>query len=71
MLEKYYEHDGWDDEIKWKRLIAVQAALEVAKESARSGSQAARSDKVENDLVYTAKEIGTLADAIQTALAKE
>ncbi|CAH3773908.1 hypothetical protein GQR15_17895 [Escherichia coli] len=71
MLEKYYAYTGVITESQWKRLIAVQAALEVAKESARATTAFVRSDKVENDLDYAAKKIEILADAIQSALDKE
>lgn len=57
MLEKYYAYTGVITESQWKRLIAVQAALEVAKESARATTAFVRSDKVENDLDYAAKKL--------------
>ncbi|MBW4220665.1 hypothetical protein JW314_11925 [Enterobacter roggenkampii] len=71
MLEKYYAYNGEYTEKQWKRLIAVQAALEVAKESARATTAFSRSDKVENDLDFAAKKIEALADAIQSALEQE
>lgn len=39
MLEKYYAYTGVITESQWKRLIAVQAALEVAKESASGNNR--------------------------------
>ncbi|HCJ7431307.1 hypothetical protein [Citrobacter werkmanii] len=71
MLEKYYAYNGEYSEKEWKRLVAVQAALEVAKASAVAPTACVRSDKVENDLEYAAKKIAVLADAIQSALEKE
>lgn len=72
MIEKYFSYDGvGPTDEQWKRLIAVQAALEIAKESAGAPTAYDRSNKVENDLDFAAKNIEALADAIQTALDKE
>lgn len=68
MLEGYFTpSDGIQ---KKQRLLAVQAALEIAKASAGSTSANARSDKVEDDLDYVAQKVYLLADAIQAALDK-
>jgi len=53
-----------------KRLVALQAALEIAKASASAPGANGRSDKVEEDLKYAAKEIHTLADSIRAYLDK-
>lgn len=70
MLEKYYALGTGMSDSQWKRLIAVQAALEVAKESARASTSYVHGDKMENDLAYAAKYIEVLADSIQAALDK-
>ncbi|HDR2474767.1 TPA: hypothetical protein QCI26_004517 [Enterobacter soli] len=69
MLESYFGSAGVSREDK-QRLLAVQAALEIAKASAGASGANARADKVEEDLKYAAEKIGPLADAIQEALAK-
>nr|WP_071986428.1 hypothetical protein [Yersinia aldovae] len=51
-----------------KRLLAVQAALEIAKASANAADANARTDKVEEDLKHASKGVAGLADAIQAAL---
>ncbi|MCB5326164.1 hypothetical protein [Yersinia intermedia] len=51
------------------RLIAVRAALEIAKASVGSTGAGTQS-KVSADLKAVANELNTLADAIQEALAK-
>lgn len=68
MLEGYFDLDG----VKGpqvaenrKRLLAVQAALEVAKASASSGKGVMHSD-----LDQATDSIAKLADAIQEALKK-
>ncbi|EQC1054021.1 hypothetical protein ABN357_05755 [Providencia rettgeri] len=68
MLEDYYAHDGYDDEAKHKRLLAVQAALEIAKASASSSPPTY--GNMSNDLTAAAEHIGNLADAIQAAISK-
>lgn len=70
MLEKYFGSDLQSSPEQKKRLLAVQAALEIAKSSASSSTAANRVDKVEYDLKSTAAEVEALADAIQTALGK-
>ncbi|HAV1896684.1 hypothetical protein KK116_04110 [Enterobacter dykesii] len=69
MLESYFGSAGVNREDK-QRLLAVQAALEIAKASAGASGANARTDKVEEDLKHTAEKIGVLADAIQAALAR-
>ncbi|CAI0826586.1 hypothetical protein [Serratia entomophila] len=70
MLEYYFGSDLKSSPEQKKRLLAVQAALEIAKSSASSSVAANRVDKVEYDLKSTAAEIEALADAIQKALEK-
>lgn len=67
MLEGYFwESEGRD---KMRRLLAVQAALEIAKHSVGNANQATFS-KANDDLSNVAKEVSNLADAIQAALDK-
>lgn len=66
MLENYYKNGSFTTDDKTKRLIAVQAALEIAKASA--SSSAAVGGSMHNDLVFAAENISKLADAIQAAL---
>ncbi|WP_215846729.1 hypothetical protein [Candidatus Pantoea bituminis] len=53
-----------------KRLLAVQAAVEIAKASVSASSEHPRSDRVEDSLKGAADKIEYLADAIQRALDK-
>ncbi|ENT2729508.1 MULTISPECIES: hypothetical protein [Salmonella] len=72
MLDGYFNHDGdsGDEFInKRKRLLAVQAALEIAKQSVGNYHQSTVS-RVNEDLAKTADGIERLADAIQAALDK-
>lgn len=67
MLENYFwESDGRE---KSKRLIAVQAALEIAKSSV-SASSSYTGVKTGADLDFVAEKIEALADALQKALEK-
>ncbi|WP_027712416.1 hypothetical protein [Dickeya chrysanthemi] len=68
MLENYFEDGSIQTDERTQRLLAVQAALEIAKVSAAASSANVRTDKVEYDLKYAAQEISNLADAIQKAL---
>lgn len=68
MLENYYENGLISTTEQEKRLIAVQAALEIAKASVAASSVHPRSDRVEDSLTGVADKIGSLADAIQAAL---
>ncbi|EMC8778317.1 hypothetical protein REJ26_000750 [Providencia stuartii] len=63
MLEGYHDHDGYDDEVKHKRLLAVRAALEIAKESVSPSIV-----RPQSSLSDVEAHIGSLADAIQNAL---
>lgn len=54
-----------------KRLVAVSAALEIAKASSSASTNHAGPSKVKADLLYAASEIFRLADAIQDALESE
>lgn len=66
MLQGYYNStDGRVSDENHKRILAMNAALEIAKASAAAHTACVRSDKVENDLKYAAQEIATLASAIR------
>lgn len=71
MLEGYFDLDG----VKGpqvaenrKRLLAVQAALEIAKASASSAAGESSGGTMYHDLSQAAELVETLADAIQGAL---
>ncbi|EPC3783326.1 MULTISPECIES: hypothetical protein [Citrobacter] len=66
MLEGYTTKTTEDRE----RILAVQAALEIAKASVGSVGASTQS-RVAADLKAVANEISGLADAIQAALAKK
>ncbi|MFW5406255.1 hypothetical protein B7L52_017530 [Pectobacterium brasiliense] len=71
MLDNYFAGTSKTEEEatkKAQRLLAVQAALEIAKASAGASTGSTRYDKVEYDLRYSAEKIKSLADAIQAAL---
>ncbi len=68
MLKDYYAWDRTDmNEEKYKRLLSVQAALEIAKASAMS-SDASAHCRVDEDLKNTAAHIEVLASAIRKSL---
>lgn len=72
MLDGYFDLDGLtgpEVKEKFKRLLAVKAALEFAKASAESADASAHS-RVNDDLRYAAENLELLADAIQKALDK-
>jgi len=71
MLEGYFPtHAGSGTTIEQKqRLLAIQAALEIAKASAGATTSRSASDIISDDLKYAAQSIAVLADAIQAALA--
>ncbi|PTA75386.1 hypothetical protein [Serratia sp. Nf2] len=73
MLDGYFDLDG-DTGVKVaknrKRLLAVQAALEIAKNSVGNAHQAVYS-RADDDLSNVAKEVANLADAIQAALEED
>lgn len=72
MLENYYpSHMGAEPVSKEKkqRLIAVQAALEIALASV-GNSHAANTSRVDDDLQHVSQGLDALADAIQAALNK-
>lgn len=72
MLQGYFKStDGSVSDEQHKKIIAMNAALEVAKASAAAQTACARSDKVENDLKYAAQEVATLAEAIQAYMDAE
>lgn len=69
MLEGYFDGTSKSEEeaiSKLQRLLAVRAALEIAKASASSAAGAGGS--MYTDLRDTANQVNTLADAIQEAL---
>jgi hypothetical protein len=73
MIEKYFlsgvAAQAPTDE-QHKRLVALEAALEIAKASASAPGANGRTDKVEQDLKYSAKEIHNLANSIRAYLDK-
>lgn len=71
MLEGYFDLDALKGEElskAKKRLLAVNAAAEIARSSVAASSQHSRSDRVEDSLAGVEKQIKSLADAIQDAL---
>ncbi|WP_313047811.1 hypothetical protein [Atlantibacter subterraneus] len=66
MLEGYF--DDTDAVQNKQRLLAVAAALEIAKSAVGAGNGISGA-RTEYDLQSVAREIGPLADAIQEALA--
>ncbi|WP_455871895.1 hypothetical protein [Serratia proteamaculans] len=72
MLQGYFKStDSRVSDEQHKRIIAMNAALEIAKASAGAQSAYNRSDKVEYDLKYAAQEVATLAEAIQAYMDAE
>ncbi|MFJ2973500.1 hypothetical protein ACIPDS_02315 [Kluyvera sp. NPDC087067] len=70
MLEGYFDLDnatGADASENRKRLLAVQAALEISKASV-SASTANSGIRSQMDLRNVSQEVASLADAIQDAL---
>ncbi|MDM3316927.1 hypothetical protein OGV94_01340 [Citrobacter sp. Ce006] len=70
MLENYFDKASKTEEEaiqKSQRLLAVQAALEIAKASVGS-SDAATACKTDVELKYVSEHVSELADAIQEAL---
>ncbi|WP_144815126.1 hypothetical protein [Enterobacter sp. DE0047] len=70
MIDKYLVFGGLKSTPEQKRLVAVEAALEIAKASVGS-TGAGTNSKVAADLKAVANEISGLADAIQAALEKK
>lgn len=71
MLDGYFKLDEDSGDVfieKRKRLLAVQAALEIAKASAGSASGDSSGGTMYGDLNQAAEHIAKLADAIQDAL---
>ncbi|EAS1588246.1 hypothetical protein FC857_14355 [Salmonella enterica] len=71
MLEGYFKLDGLSGEpirASHKRLLAVQAALEIVKASAASAAGDSSTGKMYQDLHFASENIEKLADAIQDAL---
>ncbi len=72
MLDGYFDLDGLSGQEmkdKNKRLLAVKAALEIAKASVASSDAAAHS-RVNDDIQYVADGLEVLVDAIQNVLSK-
>lgn len=69
MLDNFPLRNGSDELKLQRRVLAVAAALEIAKVSA-SASGRTHSDKVSDDLQYAALHIEKLADAILAAIEK-
>lgn len=68
MLENYFGAQASQEERK--RLLAVAAALEIAKASVSAGNGISGA-RTEYDLQAVAKEVAPLADAIQAALERQ
>lgn len=64
MLDKYFSWEELQTKEQHKRLLAVQAALELIK-------AAATNDSVGNTISFTENELSSLADKIQAALDKK
>lgn len=69
MLDNYFRNGMSMTDKKTQRLLAVQAALEIAKNSVGSTGGAAHS-RVDQDLESVTEKVEALADAIQAALSK-
>lgn len=68
MLENYYKSGTIKTDDETKRLIAVQAALEIAKASVSANTADSNNSKALWDLKHVTQEINALADSIQAAL---
>lgn len=68
MLENYYWSGAVKTDDQKQRLIAVQAALEIAKASVSANTSDSNNSKTLWDLKHVAQEINGLADSIQAAL---
>ena len=68
MLENYYYQSGSQTTPEKKRLIAVQAALEIIKTSASASTADSNNSKLRWDIEYATASLDTLADAIQESL---
>lgn len=68
MLTNYYENGLISTTEQEKRLIAVQAALEIAKASVSANTADSNNSKTLWDMKHVAQEINALADSIQAAL---
>ncbi|WHU82995.1 hypothetical protein A7P61_17125 [Pantoea agglomerans pv. betae] len=71
MLKEYFEYEGYDKDARHRRLIAVQAAMEIVKASVSATSASSSSSRVQNCLDGAAESIDRLADAIQAAIEKD
>lgn len=71
MLDGYFGPGMVTTEEQRKRLLAVQAAVEIARSSASSAAGDSSAGKMYQDLNFASEHIGKLADAIQDALEPE
>lgn len=71
LLQGYYNStDGRVTNEEHKKIVAMSAALEIAKASVSASTANVRTDKTEYDLKYAAAEIANLAEAIQSFMDK-
>ncbi|OIX95589.1 hypothetical protein BFS14_14585 [Serratia fonticola] len=68
MLEDYPLTDDTDARIVKRRILAVNAALEIIKASAAAPSAYTGYQKVDHDCKYAIAHLDELADAIQAAI---
>jgi hypothetical protein len=68
MLENYFKYGAITTDEKTQRLLAVQAALEIAKASVAANTADSNNSKAVWDMKHVAQEISALADSIQAAL---
>ncbi|MFS7192748.1 MULTISPECIES: hypothetical protein [Serratia] len=67
MLQSYFKStDNRVTDEQHKKIVAMNAALEVLKASASAQTAWAGSDKVQHDLQHAAQEVASLANAIRT-----
>ncbi|WP_431021999.1 Methyl-accepting chemotaxis protein [Erwinia rhapontici] len=71
MLEKYFETPLGQETEEHQRMVAVNAALEIAKASVSAPTAYTGANKTSADLDYVKDKINDLADAIQDALELE
>lgn len=68
MLENYFKNGSITTDKQTQRLIAVQAALEIAKASVSSNTADSNNSKTKWDLAHVTAGLEDLADAIQDSL---
>jgi len=67
MLDNYLRSAGGETTPEKQRIIALNAALQLAKAALEASSANNHSSRVEDSLMGVAKSIDALADAIQDA----